>query len=306
MNAIEIDNVTKSFGTHVAVRALSLTVPAGCTYGFIGPNGSGKTTTLRMIMRILHPSSGSIRVLGESTTLAANDRVGYLPEERGLYKTMTVRAGLRFFAALKGSRDRQAIDDWLERLGLADWAEKKIETLSKGMAQKVQFIAAVAAQPDLLLLDEPFSGLDPVNLEVLREAVLEQRRRGATVVFSTHDMSMAEKMCDYVFMIYQGNKVLDGTLEDIRNRHGTDVIRVRLQGDTNGLRDLPGVLGVTDLGRFQDLRVQPGFDTQPLLAALMQRGTVEHFELARPSLHDIFVHIAGPREGEGNEPNVAE
>src|SRR2546423_8456674 len=179
MPAVEIREVTKTFGNHVAVQDLSLEVPTGSIYGFIGPNGSGKTTTLRMIMRILHPDHGEIHGLGETKFGAANDRVGYLPEERGLYKTMRVRDLLRFYAELKGFRQsRSVIDEWLERFDLVDWGDKKIQTLSKGMAQKVQFISAVVAKPDLVLLDEPFSGLDPVNAEVLREAVINLRRQG--------------------------------------------------------------------------------------------------------------------------------
>src|SRR5579883_2429294 len=235
MHAVRLRNVTKTFGTHPAVSDLSLTVPAGSIYGFIGPNGSGKTTTLRMIMRILHPDSGHIRVLGEDVADRAGeailDRVAYLPEERGLYKQMKVRDVLRFYADLKGCPDtKAAVDAWLDRLGLGDWANKRVEALSKGMSQKVQFIAAVVARPELVLLDEPFSGLDPVNAEVLREAVLDLRREGTTVVFSTHEMSMAEKMCDFVFMIYKGRKVLDGTLESIQDAYGSDTVRVRLDG----------------------------------------------------------------------------
>src|SRR5262249_15431791 len=221
MNAVEIEHVTKTFGQHTAVADLSLAVPEGKIYGFIGPNGSGKTTTLRMIMRILHPDSGEIAVLGEHSLSAATDRVGYLPEERGLYKQMRVREVLRFYAALKGLRDsKAAIDTWLERMNLTGWADKKVDALSKGMAQKVQFIATVVAKPELVILDEPFSGLDPVNMEVLREAVLDLRREGATVIFSTHDMGVAEKMCDFIFMIYQGKKVLDGTLNEIQDSYG--------------------------------------------------------------------------------------
>src|SRR4051812_7593076 len=194
MAAVEIEDVTKTFGPQTAVDALALQVPDNAIYGFIGPNGSGKTTTLRMIMRILHPDRGTIRVLGEERLGAANDRVAYLPEERGLYKQMKVRDVLRFYAELKNCRNsRPVIDDWLGRMGLGDWADKKVETLSKGMAQKVQFIATVVAKPELVLLDEPFSGLDPVNSEVLREAILGLRRDGATVIFSTHDMGVAEK-----------------------------------------------------------------------------------------------------------------
>jgi ABC-2 type transport system ATP-binding protein len=296
MNAVVIDHVTKTFGTHTAVNDLSLEVPAGSIYGFIGPNGSGKTTTLRMIMRILHPDRGTIRVLGEQRLGAANDRVAYLPEERGLYKQMTVRNVLRFYAELKGfrrSRSAPLIEDWLKRLGLIDWADKRVETLSKGMAQKVQFIAAVVAKPELVLLDEPFSGLDPVNAEVLRDAIVGLRRDGVTVIFSTHDMAVAEKMCDFIFMIYQGRKVLDGTLESIQDAYGRDTIHVELEG-TPPLDNLAGVAKVTDFGRYRELRLETGVDTQAILTRLTERGKVRHFELARPTLHDIFVRIAGP------------
>jgi ABC-2 type transport system ATP-binding protein len=299
MNAVEIDQVTKTFGKHVAVDDLSLQVPTGSVYGFIGPNGSGKTTTLRMIMRILHPDRGRIEVLGEETLGAANDRVGYLPEERGLYKQMKVRDILRFYAELKGFRDsKAAIDEWLERMGLSDWATKKVEALSKGMAQKVQFIATIIARPELVILDEPFSGLDPINADVLREAVLGLKRDGATVIFSTHDMAVAEKMCDFIFMIYKGRKVLDGTLESIQDTYGSDTVRVRLDGNGDSLDRLPGVVKVTDFGRFKELRLDPGADAQQLLPALMARGRVRHFELAHPSLQDIFIRIASPEPEE--------
>jgi ABC-2 type transport system ATP-binding protein len=303
MNAVEIENVTKTFGSQTAVDALALQVPEGSIYGFIGPNGSGKTTTLRMIMRILHPDRGHIRVLGEESWQAANDRVGYLPEERGLYRQMTVREVLRFFATLKGKRNAGPdIDDWLERMSLSEHAGKKVAALSKGMAQKVQFIATVVAKPTLVLLDEPFSGLDPVNADVLREAVLELRRGGSTVIFSTHDMSVAERMCDFIFMIYRGKKVLDGTLEAIQDAHGSDTIRVRLDGDGADLAGLPGVDRVIDHGKLQELQLAPGADPQQILAAVMSRGRVRHFELARPSLQEIFVRIARPdgKDGSGD------
>jgi ABC-2 type transport system ATP-binding protein len=296
MHAVEIEHVTKTFGSHKAVDDLSLRVPSGSVYGFIGPNGSGKTTTLRMIMRILHPDSGHIIVLGEEVQGAANDRVGYLPEERGLYKQMKVRDLLKFYSELKGHRTtRQEIDEWMSRMKLDGWADKKVETLSKGMSQKVQFIATVIHKPQLVLLDEPFSGLDPVNAEVLREMVLELRRQGTTVIFSTHDMAVAEKMCDSIFMIYKGKKVLDGTLRQIQEEHGRDVIHVRIESNGTPCRldDLPGVTAVTDFGNLQALRVAPGSDPQQLLAELMRRGRVEHFALAHPSLFDIFMRIAG-------------
>jgi ABC-2 type transport system ATP-binding protein len=299
MSAVLIRGVTKSFGAHVAVDGLDLEVPLGTVYGFIGPNGSGKTTTLRMIMRILHPDAGQVSVLGEDSLGSASDRVAYLPEERGLYKQMKVREVLRFYAELKGARNSKAnIDRWLERLGLADWADKKVQALSKGMSQKVQFIATVVSKPELVLLDEPFSGLDPVNAEVLREAVLDLRKEGATVIFSTHDMGMAEKLCDYIFMIYQGRKVLDGTLESIQDRYGSDTVRVRLEGAGVDFRRVPGVAHVTDFGRLQELRLDGAANPQQVLAELMALGPVRHFELARPSLQDIFVRIARPRQEE--------
>ncbi len=304
MNAVELVEVKKAFSNVQAVRNLSLTVPEGCVYGFIGPNGSGKSTTLRMIMRIIYPDSGTVRVLGAEKLGAANDLVGYLPEERSTYKKMKVREVLCFHAELKGLRRPSAVvDEWLERLGLIDWREKKVESLSKGMAQKVQFISAVVSKPKLLLLDEPFSGLDPVNNEAIRNAVLELHRSGTTIIFSTHDMHTAEVMCDYIFMIYRGDKVLDGTLESIQNQYGTDVIRVRLEdnpGGTSALERVRDVVGVKDLGHFKELRISSSADTQELLQRLCELGRVMHFEVSRPSLHDIFVRIANPTTEESN------
>jgi ABC-2 type transport system ATP-binding protein len=229
-DAIRLTDVTKRFSGLTAVDRLTLAVPTGSIYGFIGPNGSGKTTTLRMIMNILLPDEGAIAVLDSATSAAARDRVSYLPEERGLYKKMTVRRLLRYYGQLKGCSIAAldpAIDDWMARLGMDGWSERKIETLSKGMSQKVQFVAAVVSRPELLILDEPFSGLDPVNADTLKDAVLEMRRRGTTIVFSTHDMTTAEKMCDRIFMIFKGKKVLDGTLEEIQAQYGFDTVRLR-------------------------------------------------------------------------------
>ncbi|MCZ6683532.1 MAG: ATP-binding cassette domain-containing protein [Planctomycetota bacterium] len=301
MAAVEITDVTKSFGETVAVNGLSLRVPDGSIYGFIGPNGSGKTTTLRMIMRILHPDRGRIHVLGEDVTesAAASERVGYLPEERGLYRKMVVKDLLRFYAELKGLRDsNRAIDQWLDRLDLAEWGDKKVESLSKGMSQKLQFIATVLHKPQLILLDEPFSGLDPVNMDVLRQAVLDLRRDGATVIFSTHDMGVAEKMCDFIFMIYKGRKVLDGTLASIRDQYSNDTLRVRLSENGEVVNRLDGVEKVNDYGQFKELRMTAGADAQQILQQLAKQCRVEHFEITQPSLHDVFVRIAGPEAEE--------
>ena len=295
-DAIVLRHVTKRFGGTAAVDRLSLTVPAGSIYGFIGPNGSGKTTTLRMIMHILLPDEGEIDVLGSADTAAARDRVSYLPEERGLYKKMTVRRLLRYYARLKGrptaGMDR-AIEDWMERMELPGVLDRQVETLSKGMSQKVQFIAAVVSEPELLILDEPFSGLDPVNAQVLKDAVLEMRRRGTTVVFSTHDMATAEKMCDRIFMIFRGRKVLDGTLHDIQEEYGADTVRLRTAGGAAALAGMPGIQAVNDFGQMQEVRLAA--DPQRFLAALSARTPVYHFEVTRPSLQDIFVRIAMPQ-----------
>jgi ABC-2 type transport system ATP-binding protein len=292
-DAITLRGVTKRFDGTLAVDDLSLTVPEGSIYGFIGPNGSGKTTTLRMIMHILLPDRGHIEVLGSTDTRAARDRVSYLPEERGLYKKMTIRRLLRYYARLKGgTRIDAAIDEWMARMELPGILDRHIETLSKGMSQKVQFVAAVISNPSLLILDEPFSGLDPVNAQVLKDAVLEIRRRGATVVFSTHDMSTAERMCDRIFMIFRGRKVLDGSLESIQDQYGADTVRVRTSQGIAALAGLPDVESVNDFGQMQEVRLKG--DPQGFLARLAERASVYHFEVTRPSLQDIFVRIAKP------------
>ncbi len=302
-NAVELSQVTKRFGTHVAVDHLDLALPEGAVYGFIGPNGSGKTTTLRIILRIFYPDAGHVCVLGRDHWLGTDDRVGYLPEERGLYRKMRVRDVLAFYAQLKGMRAcRPEIDSWLERLDLTAWADKKIETLSKGMSQKVQFIATVVSHPRLIVLDEPFSGLDPVNMDVLKDAVLSLRDSGSTVLFSTHDMDVAERMCDTICMIFRGQKVLDGTLESIQAQYGSDTIRVRMPGFTGSLAQLEGVSRVNEYGPYRELRMSPPADPQHILRQLMALGTLQHFEIARPSLHDIFVRIARPEPEEMQEP----
>jgi ABC-2 type transport system ATP-binding protein len=302
MNSVEIRNVNKTFGEVVAVDDLSLDVPGGSVYGFIGPNGSGKTTTLRMIMNIFYPDSGEIIVLGNNRPGACTDRIGYLPEERGLYKRMNVREILRFYGELKADRGvNQEVDAWLDRMDLDAWADKKVETLSKGMSQKVQFIASVISNPDILILDEPFSGLDPVNTDVIRSAVLELQGNGTTVIFSTHDMSMAERMCDFIFMIFKGRKVLDGTLAAIQDEYGDDTLRVSCEGGAAAIRGVEGVAKVNDFGRSQDVRMVRGADPQDILAAIMARTKVRSFEVTKPSLHDIFVRIAGPEAREAED-----
>ena len=301
MNTIELQDVTKTFGKHTAVDNLSLTVPQSSVYGFIGPNGSGKTTTLRMIMNILYPDSGLIRIFGEQLKQSCTDRIGYMPEERGLYKRMKVRELLKFYGDLKNGKNiSKEVDRWLEKLKLSDWADKKVEILSKGMSQKVQFIATVVSQPELVILDEPFTGLDPVNAEAIKDAVLELQDQGTTVIFSTHDMNVAEKMCDFIFMIFKGKKVLDGTLTSIQDDYGSDTIRIRTDDGIAVLKNLNGVDKINDFGQLQELRMAPDCDPQEVLAAIMSRTRVSSFDVVRPSLNDIFLRIAGPEAREVN------
>lgn len=292
---IQLEEVTKRFGDHVAVNGLSTSVPAGALLGVIGPNGSGKTTTLRMILSILSPDAGRVSVLGRVNPPAADDRISYLPEERGLYKKMKVRHQLGYLAKLKGvpaAVARRRVEAWLDRLELTDWADKKIETLSKGMAQKIQVAGAMINEPDILVLDEPFSGLDPVNLEAIRNLLLEQRARGATILLSTHDMDRAEKLCERILMIYQGRKVLDGTLNEIQETFGRDTVRIRHAGGAAVVRELAADAPLRDLGNVQEVRGLG--DPQAFLQAALQRGPVEFFEVAPPSLHEIFIRKAQP------------
>jgi ABC-2 type transport system ATP-binding protein len=295
MHAVELTGVTKTFGEVTAVDDLSLAVPAGSVFGFIGPNGSGKTTTIRMIVNIFYPDRGTVRVFDEPMTGDRTGLIGYLPEERGLYRKMNVRGLLEFFGELRGGRNvSREVRYWLERLDLAHCADRRVDTLSKGMSQRVQFIAAVVPEPKMLILDEPFTGLDPVSADALRAAILDLRRNGVTVILSTHDMSVAETLCDQIFMIFRGRKVLDGTLAEIQAQYGNDTIRVSVEGGLAAIGELPGVERVHDLGQVQELRMARGSDPQEVLRALVARARVSSFAVTRPSLHDIFVRIAGP------------
>jgi len=298
-NAIEIENVTKRFGAHTAVENLNLTVPIGSVYGFIGPNGSGKTTTLRMILRIFQPDQGNVRVLGQSKGKTADNRLGYLPEERGLYKRMKVRALLTYYAKLKGFYDCQGeIDKWLKRLDAESWSNKRIDSLSKGMAQKVQFITSVIARPQLVILDEPFSGLDPVNMEMLRDAVFWLRENGATVVFSTHDMGVAEKMCDTIFMIFQGKKVLDGSLDSIQSEYAADRLRVGFADSQVEMPKLESLTTIEKIGGRFECQLENPQQSQQILKQLAEYAELNHFEVVKPTLHEIFVRIASPNSKE--------
>ncbi|HET6201431.1 MAG TPA: ATP-binding cassette domain-containing protein [Planctomycetota bacterium] len=296
MDALLLKNLTKRFGDVLAVDGLSARIPSGVVYGLIGPNGSGKTTTIRMVLNIFAPDAGRVEVFGRPHDEAVKDRIGYLPEERGLYKKMRVRETLRYFAALKGmdpSQTDAAIERWLERFGLAEWGGHRVEALSKGMQQKVQFLATILHAPDLLVLDEPFSGLDPVNTNLLKDVLLEFKREGRTVLFSTHVMEVAEKVCDFVLMVHRGRKVLDGPLDAILREHGADSVVLEYEGNGEALRGIPEVASFNDYGKYVDVRLAPGADPQRLLRALVDRVAVRRFEAKRTSLNDIFLGKAG-------------
>ena len=317
--AVEILNVVKRYEGHTAVRDLSLAIPTGTVYGLLGPNGAGKTTTIRMLLDIIAPDEGTINVLGvPNTSRGAIDRVGYLPEERGLYRRMQVRRVLCFLAELKGVPRREAlrrVDSWLERLGLKtaehDWGLAKVDDLSRGMQQKVQFIGALLHDPELVILDEPFSGLDPINAQALKDIVFELKNAGKTVIFSTHMMDNAERMCDAVCIIARGEKILDGTMEAVKEEHSGHRVALEL-GDSSGEGDgrvenggvaacvaevladrslVSRVLGPT---HSLEVELSPGGDAQRLLRRLVEAGAnIRRFELAQPSLNRIFLDRVG-------------
>jgi ABC-2 type transport system ATP-binding protein len=288
-----LDHVSKSFGDFRAVSDLSLEVRRGRIFGLIGPNGAGKTTTIRMIVNITVPDSGRVELFGQPMSTALQDRIGYLPEERGLYKRMKVGEQLRFFAELKDVKGKEAdarIDKWLAKLQLTDWKQKKTKDLSKGMQQKVQFITSVIHEPDLLILDEPFSGLDPVNVEVMKDTILEQKAANKTIILSTHQMEIAEKLCDDVCMINRSRKVLDGKLREIRRSESRNAVALRFEGNDGLLKDPALVLNVRQVGEDIEVLLAEGVSPQTLLKRLVDADTVvTKFELVEPSLHDIFI-----------------
>ncbi len=296
--AVELRDVRKSFGEIRAIDGVSLEVPEGSIFGLLGPNGAGKSTTIRMILDIYRPDEGSIRVLGRSAGHEIRSLVGYLPEERGLYRKMKVLDVLEFLGALKGKRAsdaRRLASAWLERLSLGDRATSLVEELSKGNQQKVQFIAAVLAEPRLLILDEPFSGMDPVNQNLFKDLILEIRRAGTTVIFSTHQMETAERLCDRVAMINHGRLVegMTGPLEEVKRRFGMNSILLEYEGDGAFLATLPEVARVDAYGRVSEIRLHAGADPQAVLHAAVSRLVVLKFEIMMPTLHNIFIEKAG-------------
>jgi ABC-2 type transport system ATP-binding protein len=294
MDAILLEQVCKSFGEVRAVESLCVEVPVGSIYGFLGPNGAGKTTTLRMIMNIIRPDSGYIKIFGDGTSACAKSRIGYMPEERGLYRKMTVGKVLTYFGAIKGltaAELAQRVPQKLEQIGLAGWVDKKVEELSRGMHQKLQFAVTVINDPELVILDEPFSGLDPLNQDLFKNIILQMRNEGKTVIFSTHVMHEAEQLCDFILLINKGKQVVNGNLDSIRSRYRTGAVCTEVEGDTSFIETLPIVRRIEREGRRLDIVLSKDGDPQELLRALVERVRVQRFEVKLPSLHEIFVSL---------------
>lgn len=307
---LSLTNVVKKYGDFTAVNDVSLEIPKGSIYGFLGPNGAGKTTTIRMILEILKPSSGDISILGHPSALDVRDRIGYLPEEKGLYKKMKIWAVIAYFGTLKGLSRADAkakAYELLERYGLKDFAEAKVDELSKGMGQKVQVLSAVVHEPELVILDEPFSGLDPVNQEVLEELINDMASNGQTVIFSTHVMQHAERLCDHILLIAKGRKIFDGTIDQAKASLPRRVL-LETEKDIDGLRDLAGIENIVPIFREDEsgnesegavakqwqVEIDEVINPQDILQTCFKRGiALNRFEFTEPSLHDVFVHLVG-------------
>jgi ABC-2 type transport system ATP-binding protein len=289
MDAIVLENITKAYDSVTAVNAVSLKVRAGA---ILGPNGAGKTTTIRMIMNILVPDSGSIHVLDELVSDSTRDKIGYLPEERGLYPRMKVLEIIVFLAALHGLTQTEAArraKEWLDRLGLSEWSDKKLVDLSKGMQQKVQFITSVIHRPPIMILDEPFSGLDPVNAATIQEIMLDMRKQGSTIVLSTHRMEQVERLCDSICLIDKGRNVLDGELRAIKQSYGKNTLHVEFTG-SDAFLNHPAIGQITRLITGIEAKLKPGADPQEILkAAVFSDARITRFELLEPSLSEIFI-----------------
>ncbi len=297
-HALTLDGVTKRFGQFTAVSDLSLKVPKGSIYGFLGQNGAGKTTTIRMVMSIFHQDEGTISVLGHSDASQVKDRLGYLPEEKGLYKKMKTAEIVAYFGKLKGMDKSTAnlkARELLTQYGLGDWMDKKCEAMSKGMGQKVQILGTIIHNPDLVILDEPFSGLDPVNRDMMRDTILDMKREGRTVIFSTHVMEQAEQLCDAMMMLHKSKLAFEGTVAEIKQ--GLDKgIRIDYDGDGSVLQQLPNQERINDNNKSAEIFLKPGSDPQEALRWLVDHLTIRSFDISEPSLHEVFVRTVEARD----------
>ncbi len=298
---IELQEVVKQYGSLKAVDSISFTAEGGEIFGLLGPNGAGKTTTIRMIMNIIAPDTGRVLFDGRQMTEVDKNRIGYLPEERGLYKKMRVEELLLYVGRLKEQSDvqlRSSIARWLGTFGLSEWRSRKIEELSKGMAQKVQFIAAVVHDPDIMFFDEPFSGLDPVSTDQLRESIHALAKEGKTVLFSTHIMEQAEKICSRILLMNRGREVVSGSLSDIKNRFGQRTVHIEFSGDGSCIEELDQVERVVSFPRYSEIALSEGADTDELLRILASRLSISSYTISAPSLHSIFISLVGAGEEE--------
>lgn len=301
MNALEIENISKRFGDFYAVKNLSFNIPKASIYGLLGPNGAGKTTTIRMVMNIIIPDEGAIKILDGKMDEGMKQRVGYLPEDRGLYPKMKVGEILLFLADLKGLKRQEArkrIDFWLERFDLADWKQKKVEELSRGMQQKLQFIATVIHQPEIIILDEPFSGLDPINTKLLKDIMLEMRGKGGTIIFSTHRMEQIEMICNNICLINKAERVLEGNLNQIKKQFGKNTVVLDYEGDAGFIKNFPETDKIDDYGKFMEIKIKEQTDPQDLLNKLVGRIKINKFEVREPSLNAIFIDIVGEKNAQ--------
>ena len=297
-HALTLDGVTKRFGQFTAVSNLSLKVPKGCIYGFLGQNGAGKTTTIRMVMSIFHPDEGNISVLGHPDASQVKDRLGYLPEEKGLYKKMRTAEIVAYFGKLKGMDSSTAnlkARELLTQYGLEEWMDKKCEAMSKGMGQKVQILGTIIHNPDLVILDEPFSGLDPVNRDMMRDTILDMKREGRTVIFSTHVMEQAEQLCDAMMMLHRSELAFEGTVSEIKQ--GLDKgIRISYDGDGAILQQMPNQLRINDNNKSAEIFLKPGSNPQEALRWLVDHLEIRNFDISEPSLHEVFVRTVEERD----------
>ena len=306
MNLIQIENVSKNFGEFKAVDNVSFNIEKGSVYGLLGPNGAGKTTTIRMVMDIIAPDSGKITFSGNQQSGDFADQIGYLPEERGLYRKMKVKDVILFMAELRGMNRTDAfneIDRWLQKMDLVEWENKKIEELSKGMAQKIQFITTVIHKPELIILDEPFSGLDPINMTLLKDLMLELNADGATIIFSTHIMEQAEKLCEKICLVNAGKIVVEGDLKEIKKSFGRSSIEIEYSGNVDLIKNSRFVERCNDFGRYVEIKLRDPEHYSTLLRELVEASVdITRFELMEPTLHEIFVQSV---QGEGGQPNAA-
>lgn len=296
MALLEVNEICKSFGDFKAVDTVSFQVEAGKIYGLLGPNGAGKTTTIRMIMNILVPDSGKISLFDQVISDETKSKIGYLPEERGVFQKMKVNELLVFFGELHGlpvAQGKTFAAEWLDKMELNDWADHKVEELSKGMQQKIQFSATLIHNPELIILDEPFSGLDPVNVNLIKDIMLDIKKSGKTIIFSTHMMDAAEKLCDDIIMINKGHKVLDGTIESIKQEYGTNSMRLEYSGDVQFLQNSKSIKNLQEYSNYAEVELQEGRTSNDLLQEILPKLKVKGFTTRQSSLNEIFLQLAG-------------